>query len=60
MVKRLCAIPAIRAGGVEIMLFDRRVHFKNCGGQPSFGVGYYCRGILPEKIIWEKLEVKND
>ena len=42
-------------GGVEIMLFDRRVHFKNCGSQPSFGVGYYCRGILPEKIIWETL-----
>lgn len=44
-------------GGVEIMLFDKRVRFKNCGNQPSFGVGYYCRGILPEKIVWEKLEV---
>lgn len=56
MVKRLRTISPIRAGGgVEIMLFDRRVHFKNCGSQPSFGVGYYCRGILPEKIIWETL-----
>ena len=42
-------------GGVEIMLFDKRVRFKNCGNQPSFGVGYYCCGILPEKIVWEAL-----
>lgn len=41
--------------GLELMLFDRRVIFKNCGNQPSFGVGYYCRGILPEKIVFEKL-----
>ena len=42
-------------GGVEIMLFDRRIKFKNCGNQPSFGCGYYCRGILPEKIVFEQL-----
>ena len=41
--------------GLELMLFDRRVKFKNCGNQPSFGVGYYCRGILPEKIVFEQL-----
>lgn len=44
-------------GGVELMLFDRRVRFKNCGNRPSFGVGYYCRGILPEKIVFEGLVV---
>lgn len=44
-------------GGVELMLFDRRIKFKNCGNQPSFGVGYYCRGILPEKIVFESLGV---
>jgi hypothetical protein len=44
-------------GGVELMLFDKRVKFKNCGNQPSFGVGYYCRGILPEKICFESLGV---
>lgn len=44
-------------GGVELMIFDRRVKFKNCGNQPSFGVGYYCRGILPEKIVFESLGV---
>lgn len=44
-------------GGVELMLFDRRVKFKNCGNQPSFGVGYYCRGILPEKVVFESLGV---
>lgn len=43
-------------GGVELMLFDKRIKFKNCGNQPSFGCGYYCRGILPEKIVFEKLE----
>ena len=43
--------------GLELMLFDRRVKFKNCGNQPSFGVGYYCRGILPEKIVFELLGV---
>lgn len=42
-------------GGVELMCFDRRVRFINCGNQPSFGVGYYCRGILPEKLIFEQL-----
>lgn len=42
-------------GGVELMLFDKRVKFKNCGNQPSFGVGYYCRDILPEKICFESL-----
>lgn len=47
-------------GGVEslqLMLFDRRVKFKNCGNQPSFGVGYYCRGILPRDIVFEPLGV---
>lgn len=44
-------------GGLELLLFDRRVRFKNCGNQPSFGVGYYCRGVLPEKIVFEKLGV---
>lgn len=43
-------------GGLELLLFDGRVRFKNCGNQPSFGVGYYCRGILPDKICWESLE----
>lgn len=43
--------------GLEIMLFDRRIKFKNCGNQPSFGCGYYCRGILPEKIVFESLGV---
>lgn len=44
-------------GGVELMIFDKRVRFKNCGNQPSFGVGYYCRGILPEKIVFESLNI---
>lgn len=43
--------------GLELMIFDRRVQFKNCGNQPSFGVGYYCRGILPEKLVFEPLGV---
>lgn len=43
--------------GLELMLFDRRIKFKNCGNQPSFGCGYYCRGILPEKIVFESLGV---
>lgn len=43
--------------GLELMLFDRRVKFKNCGNQPSFGVGYYCRGILPRDIVFEPLGV---
>lgn len=43
--------------GIELMLFDRRIRFKNCGDQPSFGCGYYCRGMLPEKIVFEKLGV---
>ena len=42
-------------GGLELMLFDKRVRFKNCGNQPSFGVGYYCRGILPKQIVFETL-----
>ena len=41
--------------GLELLLFDRRIRFKNCGNQPSFGCGYYCRGILPEKIVFEQL-----
>lgn len=41
--------------GLELMLFNKRVRFKNCGNQPSFGVGYYCRGILPDKIVFEEL-----
>lgn len=41
--------------GLELMIFDRRVKFKNCGNQPSFGVGYFCHNILPEKIIFEQL-----
>lgn len=45
--------------GVQLMLFDRRVKFKNCGNQPSFGVGYYCRGILPKDIVWESLNDKS-
>lgn len=44
---------------LELLLFDKRVRFKNCGTQPSFGVGYYCNGILPEKIMWEKLDKDN-
>ena len=44
-------------GGVELLMFDRRVKFKNCGNQPSFGVGYYCRGILPRDIVFEPLGV---
>lgn len=43
--------------GIELMLFNKRIRFKNCGKQPSFGCGYYCRGLLPEKIIFEKLEI---
>lgn len=44
-------------GGIQLMLFDRRVKFKNCGNQPSFGVGYYCRGILPRDIVFKSLGV---
>ena len=38
-----------------LLPFEKRVRFKNCGNQPSFGGGYYCCGILPEKIVWEAL-----
>lgn len=44
-------------GGVELMLFDKRIRFKNCGNQPSFGCGYYCRGLLPDKIVFESLGI---
>lgn len=43
--------------GLQLMLFDRRIKFKNCGNQPSFGCGYYCRGILPRDIVFEPLGV---
>ena len=42
--------------GLELMLFNKRVRFKNCGKQPSFGVGYYCHGILPRQIVFERLD----
>lgn len=40
---------------LQLLLFDRRVQFKNCGKQPSFGVGYYCCGVLPKQIVMCKL-----
>lgn len=45
-------------GGLELMIFNRRVRFLNCGSQPSFAVGYFCNGILPDKIVFEKLDIK--
>lgn len=40
---------------LQLLLFDRRVQFKNCGKQPSFGVGYYCCDVLPKQIVMCKL-----
>jgi hypothetical protein len=43
--------------GLELMIFNRRVHFKgfSAKSQPSFGVGYFCNGILPEKIVFREI-----
>lgn len=44
-------------GGVDLLMFDKRIKFKNCGNQPNFACGYFTRGILPQQIIFESLEV---
>jgi hypothetical protein len=49
-------------GGIEYLGFDRRIGFYGNGvlnsfksGSP-FASGYFCKDVLPEKLIFEKIE----
>jgi len=42
---------------VELLMFDKKVSYN--GKQASFNTSYFCRGFLPEKIIFEHLENNN-
>ena len=45
---------------LQLLIFDKRICFKNKGKQPNFACGYWCGGgqILPKQIVFEKL-VRN-
>lgn len=40
--------------GLELLIFDRRIDFNNKKGV-SFNSGYFCKGILPQQLIFETL-----
>jgi hypothetical protein len=64
----LCNVPALnyqefahffyeKNSDVELLLFDKKVSFN--GNTSSFATGYYCRNVLPEKLIFEHLPHNN-
>jgi hypothetical protein len=40
--------------GLEVMVFDRRVQFVK-GKSNWFATAWFCRGVLPEKLVFETL-----
>jgi hypothetical protein len=47
--------------GLEVLVFDRRIEYHTRGNfeKPSkgihFGSAYFCRGVLPDKLIFREL-----
>jgi hypothetical protein len=42
--------------GLELLLFDRRVSYEGSKSSPPFASGWFCNKILPEKIVFRRLE----
>lgn len=48
--------------GLEYLGFDKRICFYTCGNKSEwksgnhFASGYFCKDVLPEKLIFEKLQ----
>ena len=43
--------------GIEILALNKRIDFTGKGA-PHFGVAWFCRGVLPEKLQFSKTEVR--
>jgi hypothetical protein len=41
--------------GLEILIFDKRIHFSKTG-HATFPTAYFCNRILPKQLIFESLE----
>jgi len=60
MLMPLTALEGIQRGnkyrdkGVELLVLDRRVEFT--GGSCWFNTSWFCKGILPEKLIFARLD----
>lgn len=52
--------------GLEYLGFDKRINFYTKGEfdkikkGTSFASGYFCRNVLPEKLIFEQLEIRQE
>lgn len=40
--------------GLEILLFDKRVSYIGSKDSPPFASGWFCNGILPEKLVFRR------
>ena len=40
--------------GLELLIFDSRISF--AGNQPPMATVYFCKDLLPEKLVFRKLE----
>jgi len=43
--------------GIEIMVYNRRVKYIGSNGSPPFASAWFCKGILPNQIVFENLEL---
>ena len=42
--------------GLELLVLNQRVNFVGGGSSPHFGVAWFCKGILPEKLIFTNIQ----
>ena len=42
-------------GTIEVLVLNQRVDFTG-KGSPHFGVAWFCKGLLPEKLIFTNIE----
>ena len=40
---------------LQLLMFDKRIKYINCGNQPNFSSAYYCWNFLPKQIIMRNL-----
>lgn len=45
-----------RKYGIQLLIFDRRINYINCKKSNWFNTSWFCYNVLPDKLIFEKLE----
>ncbi len=42
--------------GIELLVLNKRITFLSGGTSPSFGVAWFCRNVLPEKLLFSSYQ----